>query len=65
MNTPRNELQAEGLTLYDASIVSGIGRTKLYEAIANGELKARKFGARTIILRADLLVFLSSLPEVQ
>jgi excisionase family DNA binding protein len=65
MNIVRNELQAEGLTLSEASIVSGIGRTKLYEAIANGELKARKFGARTIILRDDLVGFLKSLPEVQ
>jgi excisionase family DNA binding protein len=65
MNSVRNELQAEGLTLNEASIVSGIGRTKLYEAIANGGLKARKFGARTIILRDDLVGFLKSLPEVQ
>jgi excisionase family DNA binding protein len=65
MNTARSELQAEGLTLNEASIVAGIGRTKLYEAIANGELKARKFGSRTIVLRDDLLGFLKSLPEVQ
>ena len=65
MNIVRSELQAEGLTLNEASIVSGIGRTKLYEAIASGELKARKFGARTIILRDDLVSFLKSLPEVQ
>ena len=65
MNSMRNELQAEGLTLNEASIVSGIGRTKLYEAIAQGDLKARKFGARTIILREELVVFLKALPEVQ
>ena len=65
MNSARSELQAEGLTLNEASIVAGIGRTKLYEAIANGELKARKFGSRTIVLREDLLGFLKSLPEVQ
>lgn len=65
MNSARSELQAEGLTLNEASIVAGIGRTKLYEAIAAGELKARKFGSRTIVLREDLLGFLKSLPEVQ
>ena len=59
------ELQAEGLTLAEASIVSGIGRTKLYEAIADGQLTARKYGSRTIVLRGDLLQFLASLPEVQ
>lgn len=65
MNTIKSELQAEGLTLHDASIVSGIGRTKLYEAISRGELKARKFGSRTLILREDLVGFLKSLPEAQ
>ena len=65
MNNVRSELQPEGLTLNDASIISGIGRTKLYEAIANGELKARKFGSRTLVLREDLVGFLKSLPEVQ
>ena len=65
MNTVKRELQAEGLTLAEASIVSGIGRTKLYQAIADGQLTARKYGSRTIVLRAELLRFLTSLPEVQ
>jgi len=59
------ELQTEGLTLGQASVVSGIGRTKLYEAIAKGDLIARKYGSRTIVLKGDLLRFLASLPEVQ
>jgi excisionase family DNA binding protein len=58
-------LQAEGLTLAEASAISGIGRTKLYEAIAERRLTARKCGSRTIVLRTDLLRYLTSLPEVQ
>jgi hypothetical protein len=65
VNSVKGELQPEGLTLTEASIVSGIGRTKLYGAIADGQLTARKCGSRTIVLRAELLRFLSSLPEVQ
>ena len=65
VNTVKRELQTEGLTLAEASIVSGIGRTKLYEAIAAGQLTARKYGSRTIVLRGELLRFLTSLPEVQ
>lgn len=65
MNDVKRELQTEGLTLAEASIVSGIGRTKLYEAIAGGQLTARKYGSRTIVLRGELLRFLTSLPEVQ
>jgi hypothetical protein len=65
VNDVKRELQTEGLTLAEASIVSGIGRTKLYEAIAAGQLTARKYGSRTIVLRGELLRFLTSLPEVQ
>jgi len=65
VNTVKRELQAEGLTLAEASIVSGIGRTKLYQAIADGQLTARKYGSRTIVLRGELLRFLTSPPEVQ
>jgi hypothetical protein len=65
VNGVKRELQTEGLTLAEASIVSGIGRTKLYAAIADGQLTARKYGSRTIVLRGELLRFLKSLPEVQ
>lgn len=45
----------------EAKDLTGIGRTKLYQAINSGALKARKFGKRTIILRDDLNAFLVSL----
>ena len=38
-----------------------VGRTKMYEEIASGRLKARKFGKRTIILHDDLNAFLAGL----
>ena len=65
MNDLDYQLRAEGLTLVEASAISGIGRTKLYQAISQRKLKARKWGSRTIVLRSDLLQFLNSLPEVQ
>lgn len=65
MNTSLHEIQREGLSISETSRVSGIGRTKLYEAISDGRLTARKFGKRTIILRADLERFLGSLPVVK
>ena len=65
MNEPNLHLRPEGLTLVEACAISGIGRTKLYEAIAQRKLKARKWGSRTIVLRSDLLQFLAALPEVQ
>jgi excisionase family DNA binding protein len=56
------ELQREGLSVSEACDIAGLGRTKLYEAIAAGQLKARKYGRRRIILHADLLQFLQGLP---
>lgn len=54
----------EGLSISDACAVAGIGRTKIYEAISDGSLKARKCGKRTLILRDELRLFLTSLPGV-
>ena len=48
-----------GLTIYEACTYSGIGKTKLYEAIASGKLKAHKAGKRTLILSDDLRDYLS------
>lgn len=42
--------------------VAGVGRTKLYEAIQSGALRARKNGAKNLILREDLQRWLESLP---
>ena len=52
----------EGLSIAEACAVAGIGRTKIYEAIAAGSLRARKCGSRTLILRDELRAFLASLP---
>jgi excisionase family DNA binding protein len=59
-----DEFQREGLSIVEACAVAGIGRTKLYQAIAEGSLRARKYGKRRIILRDDLRQFLAGLPVV-
>ena len=55
-------VQREGLSVSEACAMAGIGRTKLYQAITEGNLKARKCGKRTLVLRDDLRDFLASLP---
>jgi excisionase family DNA binding protein len=40
----------------------GVGRSTLYEEIRSGRLKARKCGAKTLLLRRDLEAFVESLP---
>lgn len=39
-----------------------LGRSKLYEKIADGSLKARKLDRKTIVLDEDWLAFLRGLP---
>ncbi len=63
MNEHIREMQREGLSIAEASALAGIGRTKIYQAIAEGSLKARKCGTRTLVLRDDLRAFLASLPS--
>ena len=64
MNEQTHEFQREGLSVLEACAVAGLGRTKLYQAIADGSLRARKYGKRRIILRDDLRQFLSDLPII-
>lgn len=45
----------------DVCVSTGIGRTKVYEAINNGLLHAKKYGNKTIILKSDLEDFLNDL----
>ena len=49
-------------TVPAACKAAGVGRSKLYEAIASGALRARKNGAKNLILREDLQSWLQSLP---
>jgi excisionase family DNA binding protein len=43
---------------------TGLSKTKLYEGIEHGNLRARKCGVRTLILEPDLDRFLNGLQEV-
>jgi excisionase family DNA binding protein len=65
VNTQAFDLQPEGLSLPQACKVAGLGRTTVYQAIAEGQLVARKVGKRTIILRQDLHRFLAALPVLK
>lgn len=49
----------------EAVRVSGVSRSRLYEAMRDGRLKARKNGRSTLILAEDLAEFLRALPERQ
>lgn len=49
------------LSIEETCAATGLGRTKIYEAIGSGALVAKKLGKRTLILKTDLEIFLASL----
>ncbi|MER9840557.1 helix-turn-helix domain-containing protein [Mesorhizobium australicum] len=51
-----------GFSIEEAVEFSGIGRTRIFAAINAGQLVARKFGRRTVLLREDMEAFLRALP---
>lgn len=56
---------AGGRLAYDVRQVcklSGLSRATVYAAIRGGKLRARKQGARTLVLRDDLRAWLEALP---
>ena len=65
MSRLSNQEPASALALSPevAARLIGLGRTKFFELIREGKLRARKVGRRTLILRSDLEAFLASLPE--
>jgi excisionase family DNA binding protein len=51
------------LLIPDAVQVSGISRSRLYEALREKKLRAIKAGRRTLIPVAELEAYLASLPS--
>lgn len=52
-------------TIEEAVTASKLSRSELYRAFNRGDLTAKKNGRRTLILRDDLVRFLSELPNVR
>jgi excisionase family DNA binding protein len=52
-------------TIRQAITTSGVRKTSLYAAIKRGDLRAKKSGRRTLILRADLHAWLEQLPALE
>jgi excisionase family DNA binding protein len=49
----------------EACVVGGFGRSKLYEVLGAGRVRAVKLGSKTLIDTASLLTYLDSLPAAQ
>jgi hypothetical protein len=51
------------LSISQVAALSGLGRTLIFQEIKAGRLIARKCGRRTIVLSADLQLWLEALPR--
>lgn len=49
-------------TIPESMTYSGLGKTSIYEALARGKLRGRKYGTRTLIEAESLHSFVASLP---
>jgi hypothetical protein len=52
-----------GYSVKDAAAASGIGTSRLYEAMRAGLVEHRKHGRKTIVLAASLEAYVESLPS--
>lgn len=53
-----------GYTIAEFTSAHGVGKTKVFAEIKAGRLRARKCGARTLILEDDARVWRESLPDL-
>ena len=53
------------LTIPEACQRLGIGRSKLYDELARGNLAARKAGGRTLVLESEVERYLAALPAAR
>jgi excisionase family DNA binding protein len=57
--------EAEAFSISEASVKARLGRSSIVAAIRVGDLRAVKFGRRTLILPHDLRTWLASLPAAK
>jgi excisionase family DNA binding protein len=61
MNPASEDVQHRAFSIREVCRITGLGRSTIFASIKSGALLARKCGRRTIILSADLDVFLRNL----
>lgn len=58
------DIQRENISIVEAVHRFGIGRTKLYQLIQNGNVEAFKLGRRTLVRTDSVKSFIDQLPRV-
>jgi excisionase family DNA binding protein len=62
---PRPDQSPLALRPAEAARALGVSRSRLYELLAQGELKARKLGASTLIERVEIERYIETLPAYE
>jgi predicted DNA-binding transcriptional regulator AlpA len=62
MMVPQDKL---ALSIKELIMISGVGRTSIYNEIKSGRLVVRKLGRRTVVLLADVHQWLAALPMLR
>ena len=62
-----NTVQIEPMVLgvKDAATFIGLSKSRLYELIAEGQIEARKLGARTVVPTTSLRAFVDAAPRIE
>ena len=63
-NATINTYSSLAYAVSELPALTGLGLTLINERIQSGQLRARKAGRRTLVLKVDLEAFLLALPEV-
>ena len=58
-------MQKVAATINEATQITGLGRSTIYQLINDGKLTRRKYGNRTLILVEELEAFVKSLPVTE
>ena len=56
-------LERMAFSAHELADAAGVSVSAIYDSIRAGELVSRKWGRRTVILRADAEAFLNGLPK--
>jgi hypothetical protein len=61
LDTPPNSFPKMALSVEEARLMAGMGRTLFYTLLGAGKIPAYKLNRRTLVLKKDLETFLSQL----